>query len=313
MNQCTVYVGIDISRDRLDLYVPSSPNGQTRCFANQPQGYAALIRWLRQWPQAQIVCEATGGFERGVIDALHAAERLVSVVNPRQVRDFARAQGRLAKTDRLDAEVLSAYGLAMKPRLSSPRTPVHREIEALLDRRRQLVELIRTERCRLHQAHQPAVRKDIRSLLRVFEARKKKLEASLQTLVAADAQLQQTVHRLCEIKGIGWLSAISLLSYMPELGHVNRREIAALAGLAPFNRDSGTFRGRRCISGGRAQVRQVLYMVALVAVRHHPGFRSFYTRLREAGKPGKLALTATMRKILIHLNALLKSPHLNPA
>jgi transposase len=166
MNQVTVYVGMDISRDRLDLYVPTSANGRSRSFANQPSGYTALIRWLRQWPQAQVVCEATGGFERGVLDALHGAEQPVSLVNPRQVRDFARAQGRLAKTDRLDAKVLSAYGLAMKPRLRSPRTPVQREIEALLDRRRQLVDLIRMEQCRLRQAHQLAVRKDIRSLLR---------------------------------------------------------------------------------------------------------------------------------------------------
>jgi transposase len=312
MNEPTVYAGMDVSGSRLDLVLPGKRGYRKRSFSNAPRGHAALIRWLGTTPP-HVVCEASGGYERPVVDALQGAGVDVSVLNPRQVRDFARAQGLLAKTDQLDARVLADYGQTFHPRTTPVRSEAHRQLEALLDRRRQLTDMLHTERCRLKQATQPVVRQELRSFIRTLETRCKKLEATLAELLEQLPELQGTVTRLCQVKGIGMLSALSLLIYLPELGHVNRRQVAALAGVAPFNRDSGQFRGHRTVWGGRRKVRTTLYMVALVASHHNPQFRDFYQRLRSTGKPTKVALTAVMRKMLVYLNAIMKDQQLAAA
>jgi transposase len=307
MNQTIVYAGMDISRDHLDLCLPHQQALKERIFSNNRAGHTALARWLlAKSSEVHVVCEATGGYERAVVDALQSAGIAVSVVNPRQVRDFARAQGRLAKTDRIDAKVLLDYALAIEPRPTALRTQSQRHIEALLDRRSQLVKTLQMERCRLRQAQQGDVRQDIRSMIRLLERRRDKIEKGLKLFLEDHPELQAQVEQLTQVKGIAFLSALSLLAYLPELGKVNRRQIAALAGVAPFNRDSGQCRGRRSVWGGRQQVRTTLYMVALVASRHNPRFRTSYLHLCEAGKPHKVALVALMRKILIYLNASMK-------
>lgn len=308
MKDSPVYAGMDIASDRLDLCFPARKQGpEQRSFANDRRGHMSLARWLAKGPGVHVVCEASGGYERAVVDALQAAGIPVSVVNPRQIRDFARAQGRLAKTDSLDARVMADYGVAMKPKATPVRSRPHRELEALLDRRRQLVDMLQMEKCRLRQADQAGVRKAIRDMIKALEAQRDGIEASLQQVLEQLPELGRSVEVMRQVKGVGLLSAVSLMTYLPELGQVNRRQVAALAGVAPFNQDSGKFRGRRAVRGGRVKVRGVLYMVALVAMRHNPRFRVFYQRLRAAGKTGKVALTAVMRKMLIYLNATLKS------
>jgi transposase len=310
MSSSVVYAGMDISRDQLDLNVPFQGRRHQKSFAHDRRGHAALVRWLAQFTSIHVVCEATGGFERSVMDALHAAQIPVSLTNPRQVRDFARAQGRLAKTDRLDAAVLADYGAAVRPDPTPARSLAHRELEAWIDRRRQISDLLQMERCRLRQADAPPLRRTIRSLIRSLETQLRNIEACLRKLVEELPELNRIVQRLCQVKGIAFISALGLIASLPELGRLNRREVAALSGLAPLNRDSGCFRGRRATWGGRADVRRILYMVALVAARRNPMFMAFYQRLRAAGKPGKLALVALMRKMVVYLNAILKSEQL---
>lgn len=306
MSLSTVYAGMDISRDRLDLSVPVGDAYQHRSFNHQPSGHRALIRWLRKWPGIHVICEATGGFERSIMDALHAANIPVSLMNPRKIRDFARAQGRLAKTDRLDAQLLAQYAVAMAPSPTAPRSPTLRQLDTWMDRRRQISGMLQQEKCRLRQASEPEIRNDIRSLIRVLKNRLNKIEQAIEDLQEQDPQLKRAVQRLLQVKGIGLISAMSIIAFMPEIGTLNRRQAAALAGVAPFNCDSGTQRGQRRIWAGRSELRRSLYMVALVASRYNPRFRDFYKRLRENGKNGKVALVAVMRKLIVYINAILK-------
>jgi transposase len=308
MTAALVYIGMDISSTQLDIHSPAIK--QQKSFANDRRGHASLVRWLSSNGPVQIICEATGGYERSVVDVLQSSAIPVSVVNPRQVRDFARAQGRLAKTDRLDAKVLSDYGLAVKPMVTPPRSKAHRQVEAWVQRRRQLVDMLQMERCRLKQAPDAPLRNHIRSSIRTHETQIARAEKILAELINQVPELAAAVQRLCQVKGVAMISALSLLAAMPELGRLNRNQAAALAGVAPFNRDSGTLRGRRTIWGGRATAKTTLYMVALVAARYNPMFRVFYKRLRSKGKPGKVALVAVMRKMIVYLNAILKTDNL---
>ncbi len=304
MNEPRVYMGVDISKDSLDFWGSS---GRPGTYANNKSGCRALACRLKKIEHVQVICEATGGYERMLVDALQSAGIDVSVVNPRQVRDFARAQGRLAKTDRLDAQVLAEYGQAMKPKATPPRSKAHRQIEEVIQRRRQLVDMAQMERCRLRQTADPAMRKSIKGLVRILEAQIKSAERRMNQLMEELPALKQAVTRLCQIKGVAMISALSLLAFMPELGSLNRAEAGALAGVAPFNRDSGTFRGRRIIWGGRSAVRATLYMVALVASRRNPMFAAFYQQLRKRGKQAKVALVAVMRKMIVYINGILKT------
>ena len=304
MTQESVYAGIDVAKDRLDLAV--RPSGAVRTVAYDADGIRGLVSELQSLGPSAVVLESTGGLELLLAGALAAASLPVVVVNPRQVRDFARATGRLAKTDVLDAQVLAHFAEAIRPAVRPLPDSGTQELHSLTARRTQVVEMLVAEKNRLGRASK-AVAPRIRAHIQWLE----------QELEDLDRGLRQTLHRspvwreqddlLRSVPGVGPQLSVALLADLPELGTLGRRQIAALAGVAPMNRDSGNMRGRRSVSGGRARVRAVLYMGTLVATRHNPVIRSFYQRLLAAGKPKKLALTACMRKLLTILNSMLKS------
>jgi len=260
---------------------------------------------LRKLGPALIVLEASGGLELAVVGELAAAQLPVAVVNPRQVRDFARSTGQLAKTDALDARVLALFAERVRPPLRELPDQQTRELQALVSRRRELVEMLTAERNRLLSA--PSVlRKRIARHITWLERELKQADRDLDQALRNSPLWREQEDLLRGVPGVGPVLCATLIASLPELGRLNRREIAALAGVAPLNRDSGTLRGRRMVWGGRASVRAALYMATLTATRHNPAIAAFYRRLRAAGKPPKVALTAAMRKLLITLNAILK-------
>ncbi len=300
-----MFAGIDVSKVRLDIAI--RPTGEGFSHPNSPTGIADLSQRLRTLDPSLIVLEATGGLEQPLVIALTEASLPVVVVNARQVRDFARATGRLAKTDKLDALALALFAEAVRPQLRPLPDGEHRALAALVARRAQLVEMIVAERNRLHASHDPAVGEDIRAHLTFLEGRLAQMDRDLVQAVVANSALKMRFDLLVSTPGVGPVVALTLLSDLPELGRLNRRQIAALVGVAPLNRDSGQLRGSRGIWGGRASVRRALYMAALVGVRWNPVIRRFYQRLVAAGKPVKVALVACMRKLLVILNAMLRS------
>jgi transposase len=304
MELSPVYVGIDVSKARLDIAV--RPGTETWTVAPDEAGLAALVKRLTALAPALVVLEATGGLEAPVVSALAAAGLPVVVVNPRQVRDFAKALGRLAKTDPLDAEVLARFGEAVRPEPRPLKDAQAQELDALLTRRQQLVGMLSAEKNRLGQAR-GRVKRDIEAHIRWLEKRLTEVDGDLKHLMEASPLWRAEEDLLCSVPGVGPVLALALLADLPELGRLNRRQIAALAGVAPFNRDSGRFRGTRAIWGGRARLRALLYMATLAAVRSNPLIRPFYQRLRAAGKKPKVALTACMRKLLTILNAMVRS------
>jgi transposase len=299
-----LFVGIDVSKAALDVAI--LPTGECERFANDAAGIGALSARVHALRPALIVLEATGGFELAVVSALAAARLPVVVVNPRQVRDFAKATGRLAKTDRIDAEVLARFAATVRPAPRALKDEQAQELEALLARRRQLVEMLSAEKNRRRLARK-RVRADIDAHIRFLEQRLKDTDGQLRALVQASPFWREKDELLQSVPGVGPVLATTLLASLPELGTLNRREIAALVGVAPLNRDSGAFRGARCIWGGRSAVRAVLYMGTLAAVRANPVLRAFHRRLRERGKKPKVALTACMRKLLTVLNAMMRN------
>jgi transposase len=305
-------VGADVSKATIDLgclslALPTS-------IPNTPEGFKILLKIItKSTSPVHIVCEATGYYHRGLVRALHQAEIKVSVVNPRLTRDFARARGKLAKTDAIDALMLADYGRTMQPGPTVPPEEHMVLLDELVTRRSQLVEDRVRERSRLEQASCPEVASSLRLHLRHLDAQIKKLLSRIAEVVEKNSSLKAKVDQMVKVHGIASLSASALLASLPELGTLSKNEVAALAGLAPFNRDSGAFRGKRSICGGRIGVRGALYMSALCASRGNPILKAFYQRLRAAGKPHKVALVAVMRKLLIYLNSLLKQHPLSPA
>jgi transposase len=253
-----------------------------------------------------IVVEATGGLERAVVAAMAEADLPVAMINPRQSREFAKATGRLAKTDEIDATDLAFFGEAIRPEVRSLPDTAVQTLSALNARRQQLLEMLTAERNRLGTAL-PAARPSLREHIRWLEREMERVDSELQRHIDQNLSLRSKFTLLCSVKGVGPATSFALLSNLPELGTLNRREIAALVGVAPFNRDSGRWRGKRTTWGGRAAVRSKLYMAALSASRHNPVIRAFYGRLIEAGKPKKVALTACMRKLIVILNAMVKT------
>jgi transposase len=298
------FVGVDVSEARLDVHV--LPGDARASFAHDRRGLARLVGWLATMAPALVVIEATGGLERALTHALDQAGIAVAVVNPRQVRDFARAAGLLAKTDQLDAYVLALYGERLRPAARRPRSAADHALAALVVRRRQLAQLLEAERNRLRRVAEPVVRASLEAHVGWLKTAIAALEDAIDKRLETSAVWQARAALLASVPGVGKVTIATLIGLLPELGQISGKAIAALVGVAPFARDSGLLKGRRTIWGGRRQVRDVLYMATLVAVRHNPQLTSFYAGLVTAGKPKKLALTAAMRKLLVILNALLR-------
>lgn len=295
------FIGIDVAKAQLEF--ACRPREETGTMANDESGVAALVARCQARTPTLIVCEATGGYEAALVAALATAGLPIVIANPRQVRDFAKATGQLAKTDALDARVLALFAERVRPAVRPLPDAAVEALEALLTRRRQLVEMLTAERNRLLIARAP-VRRDLQQHIRFLERRLREADDDLHTAVKASPAWRVKDDLLQSVPGVGPVVSLTLLAQLPELGRLSHKEIAALVGVAPLNRDSGTLRGKRLVYGGRAPVRAVLYMAALVASRRNPAIRAFYARLRAAGKPAKVALTACMRKLLTILNAI---------
>ena len=303
------FVGIDVSKEHLD--VATLPNNVHRRLTNDVAGIDELSDWLgREAPQL-IVLEATGGYESACVAALANAGLSVVVVNPRQVRDFAKATGKLAKTDKIDAEVLALFAERVRPEVRPLPDAHHVALEAILTRRRQIVEMLVAEKNRSKLAA-PAVQKSLRKHIgripvrRWLERELSGIEKELAAVIEASPIWRAKDNLLQSVPGVGKVLSTTLLAELPELGGLSRTQVAALVGVAPLNRDSGAYRGRRTTWGGRARIRAVLYMATLSATQHNPYVRPFYERLLARGKPKKVAQVAAMRKMLIMLNALVR-------
>lgn len=302
------FVGIDVAKT--ELVVSVRPSGETWTTANAEPALAALVVRVAALAPAVIVLEATGGYELLCVSALAAAELPVVVVNPRQARDFAKATGQLAKTDRIDAAVLALFAERVRPPIRPLATEAARALEAVLTRRRQLVEMRVAEQNRLGLAvgrQQHALRQRLKAHLAFLERELAMTDADLEEQVRQSPLWRERDQLLQSVPGIGPVVARTLLAELPELGTLSRRAVAKLVGVAPLNHDSGRWRGRRTIHGGRASVRAALYMAALVATRRNAVVRGFYQRLLAAGKPKKVALVACMRKLLTILNHLVRT------
>jgi transposase len=311
-----IFVGIDVSKAHLDVAVLAKGPGFR--VSNDRQGVAQLIRKLKPVMPSLVVIESTGGYERLVITELLAAGLPVALVNPRQVRDFARGIGRLAKTDTIDAEVLALFAKHVQPRLLEKTPEKQAELEQLVTRRRQLLGLRNTESNRLATTVAKLARKSLKQTIALFDRQMAELDKEIARLIETDDDWRDKARLLRSVPGVGPVTVATLISQLPELGFLNRAEIAALAGLAPFNRDSGQSRGKRSISGGRCGVRCALYMAALSARTCNPTLRPFSKRLEADGKPFRVAITACMRKLLVTLNTMVKNqspwnPQTNPA
>lgn len=293
------FVGIDVSKHHLDIFA----GGRTERIANDADSVAAL---LGRWRESFVLFEATGRYDRCLRQALAAAGIAFARVNPARARDFARATGHLAKTDAIDARCLAAMAQSLSVARGRDADPEREALARAHKRRDQLVHMRQQERTRRTECDQAELRADIEAHLQWLDARIACWEAEIDRLVAQSAELRQSAGRLRSIPGIGPVAATTLLALVPELGALSPKKIAALAGLAPFNLDSGLFRGRRRIKGGRKRVRDALYMAAVAAIRHNPRITPLYRRLRQAGKPAKLALIAVARKLLIIANAIIR-------
>ncbi len=298
-----VYAGIDVSAAHLDLAV--LPSGEEQRFTNDGKGIKTLADHLAGMSTVLVVLEATGGMEVPVVSELAVAGVELVVVNPRQVRDFARATGKLAKTDALDAQVLARFGEAVKPAVRPLPDTALRELRGLATRRHQLMKMVTAERNRLRTASQQ-VQPRIKEHILWLKGQIKDLDKDLRDSIRSSPLWRAQENLLRSAPGVGPVVSSILLAKLPELGSLNRYQIAALVGVAPLNRDSGTMRGKRKVWGGRAPVRSALYMAALVATKHNPVIKAFYQRLLQAGKPKKVALTACMRKLLTILNVMVR-------
>ena len=299
-----IFVGIDVAKDRLDVHV--RPSGEAFAVARDGEGLAALVDRLRGVCPRLIVSEATGGFEQVVAGALGAVGLPIVVVNPRQIRDFARALGRLAKTDRIDAETIAIFAERVQPELRPLPDAQARLLGELVARRRQVIEMIVAEGNRARLLESRRLKKRIERHRSALQDELSKIDSEIDETIRGTPIWRENENLLKTVPGVGNGLARTLLAELPELGKLGRKQIAALVGVAPFNRDSGTLRGKRTVWGGRAPIRASLYMAALVASRFNPVIARFYRRLLAAGKPKKLALTACMRKLLIILNAIIR-------
>ena len=301
----SLFVGIDVAKDRLDVHL--HPAGETFAVARDGEGLDRLVAALTPRSPTLIVLEATGGFEVTVAAALAGAGLPLAVVNPRQIRDFARAWGRLAKTDALDAQVMALFAERIRPKVRPVAGAEARALAELVARRRQIVEMIGMESNRRSQARSALVRRTIEATLKALTAQLADIDRDLNDTVRGSPAWREKEDLLTSVPGIGDVTARTLIAQLPELGSLDRRRLAAVVGVAPINRDSGTMRGHRAIAGGRTAVRNVLYMATTVAIRWNPVLKAHYTRLRDRGRPHKVALVACMRRLLGILNAIVRT------
>lgn len=299
-----IFVGIDVAKQHLDIHV--RPTDERFRLLRDEAGLGNLVERLRCLGPVLVVLEATGGYEVPVAAALGSAGLPVAVVNPRQIRDFARATGQLAKTDTLDALIIALFAEAVQPEARPLPTAQAQALGELVARRRQLTDMLGAENNRQQQAHDPRLQRRIATHIRWLTKALAELEADLDDTIRSSPLWRAQDNLLQSVPGVGGVTAFTLIADLPELGHLDRRKIAALVGIAPLNRDSGAWRGRRMIAGGRPTVRCVLYMAALTAIRFNPVIAHFYQRLTAAGRPKKVALIAAMRKLLTMLNAILR-------
>lgn len=304
MSHPQVFVGIDVAKAGLDVHV--RPGGERSAFSNNEEGVRQLLADLKQRKPTLIVLEATGGLEAHATAVLGAAGLPVVVINPRQARDFARATGELAKTDSIDAAVLSLFAERLRPEVRPLPDEATRDFEARLARRRQVLDMLISEKQRLSTARR-AVVKPIKAHIKYLERQLDEIDADLEETIAKSPLWRARDNLLRSAKGVGPVLSRTLLAEVPELGHLNRKQIAKLVGVAPLARDSGQIRGKRQIAGGRAHVRSVLYMATLSAIRSNPAIASYHARLVAQGKPRKVAVVACMRKFLVTLNAMLRT------
>lgn len=300
-----MFVGIDVSKQRLDVH--ARPSGEDWSVANDAKGHAELVGKLASLSPTLVVLEATGGYQAAVAAELGASKLPVAVVNPRQVRDFAKATGRLAKTDAIDAAVLAHFAESIRPEPRPMPDELTVELQALVTRRRQLIDMRTAESNRLETCRVLPVRRNIQKMINLLTKQINKVEDDIDTTIKGSPLWREREDLLSSAIGIGPTTARTLLTQLPELGKLNRREVAALVGVAPFNDDSGKRNGVRRIRGGRAEVRSVLYMATIAAVRFNPQLQAMYQRLLARGKLKKVALIACARKLLTILNAMMKT------
>ena len=300
----SLFVGIDVAKDSLDVHV--RPTDEAWQVPNDPAGQAMLAQRLATMPPGLIVLEATGGYEIAVVGALARAGLAVVVANPRQIRAYARATGQLAKTDKLDARIIARFGEAVRPDVRPLPSEQTRVLDELVTRRRQLVEMLGAEKNRRRVARDRVLQQRLEAHISWLKRAVREVDRDLETTIRASALWRETDDLLRSVAGVGPVTIATMLAELPELGHLTRRKIAALVGVAPMNRDSGQFRGRRTIAGGRPAVRRVLYMATVAAIRRNRVIRAFYQRLRTNGHLPKVAVTAAMRKLLTILNAMVR-------
>lgn len=298
------HIGIDVSKAILDVYILEDQKFLQ--FANDPSGIKKLVKKIKLSPDSLVVMESTGGYEKPVAQVLAKADIKVAVINPRQIRDFAKALGKLAKTDRIDAEVIAIFAEKIQPKINIICDENQHKLAEKNTRRRQLIEMITMEKNRLDKASKE-MKKSIQHVIDLLEKELEKINQSLQKAIQNDPEYARKDALLQTIKGVGSATTAGVIADLPELGSLTGKEISALAGLAPLNRDSGAMRGKRTIWGGRASVRRTLYMATLVATRHNKRIRAFYEKLCAAGKAKKSAIVACMHKMLIIMNAMIKN------
>ncbi len=301
-NTSSLYVGMDVAKATLQVHL----NGHQIEFTNDAKGHAQLTKRVGKFPHPHVICEATGGYERPVVEALHQANITVSVVNPAHTQAATKAQGIRAKNDCCDATSLTDYGERYHPEPTPPVSAQMRAVTELTLWLKQLIDNRAVAKTQAEHLFNTFVCGQHKQLLAHYEKQIQAVEEKIRKLVESMKEFQQRLNCLTEIKCVGFRTALMVLVFMPELGQLNRGGTAALAGLAPWTHDSGTMKGKRCIGGGRSQVRPVLYMSALSSVRFNPVLKSFYTNLRERNKPAKVALTAVMRRLIVYMNSKLK-------
>lgn len=300
-----IFVGVDVSKSHLDVFVPDT-GVLTRAKNNESEIDELCQSLVKKKLPVMVVMEATGGFERLLLHGLAKHQIEMAVVNPRRVRDFAKGIGIDAKTDAIDARIISQYATVAKPNPAAMKSDSEQKHSALVTRRNQLQELINQENNRLKLSWDEDAKASIREVLEVLKKQLKSIDSQLSTMLANDAENHRTIEILGSVKGVGPVTISTILAELPELGALNRREVAKLVGVAPINRDSGNKSGKRFIGGGRGHVRRVLYMATLVALRHNQAIKAFYTHLKSRGKASKVAIVACMRKLITILNQLIK-------